>query len=198
IEKFCKLVLRQRVHQWMVVAWKETLADQYLLPRDLREQLILLAENLTRSLEQFHAAGERVRDGHAAAVAPELAVVALVEAIVEDDQVPHVLPFHVRLPVVFVYLGLVDAGVREVLYQPDDSGLDHVDARRLERLQEAARKADRHAVTAPLQITPPGTKAQDEWIGERCPVQVPQEQRARLLVAHVRAAVYHAVADPVL
>src|SRR5690606_9218927 len=72
------------------------------------------------------------------------------------------------------------------------------DARRLERLQEATRKAHRHAVAVPLQITPPGTEAQDEWIGERCPVQVPQKQLARLLVAHVSAAVHHAVADPVL
>ena len=59
-----------------------------------------------------------------------------------------------HLPVVFVALDRVEALVGEQREQPRDAGLDQVDAGRFQRLDEAARQAERDDVAVPGELAP--------------------------------------------
>ena len=67
-----------------------------------------------------------------------------------DDEVPDLLNLDPALAVERSHLHVLGPPMREVLDQSGHHGLDQVDAGGLQRLQEAARQADRHHVAVPL------------------------------------------------
>ena len=93
---------------------------------------------------------------------------------------------------------LVEAGRREVRQQVRDAHLHQVDAGGLQRLEEAAGQADRDDVPVPRLLAPPGLEAQRARLGQRRAVEVAQQDRGGLVLAHVLAGEHVAVADAVL
>ncbi len=61
----------------------------------------------------------------------------------EDHEIADVLELVLRLRVIFVHFGGLEAAPGEQIERLGDAGLDQVDAGRLERLQEAARESER-------------------------------------------------------
>ena len=79
------------------------------------EQFVVFFKHLARAFEQLNAVCEGVGDIHIATVDPELAVCALVNLVVQDDEIADVLEFNLRLAIEFVDFCFLDAVVREVL-----------------------------------------------------------------------------------
>ena len=90
------------------------------------------------------------------AVLPEFGIVALRGLVVEDDEVADVLEQSLHPPVVLVALDRVEALVGEQASGSADAALDEVDAGRFQRLDEAARKAERDDVAVPGELAPAG------------------------------------------
>src|SRR5207248_2908547 len=91
---------------------------------------------------------------------------AVVQVIVQDDEIAHVLVLgrgrlvELRAPVVAV------AVVREQQNQALNVGLNQVDGRGFERLQEAARQAEANHVVAPELASTAGDEADGAGVGE--------------------------------
>ena len=116
------------VCQWVVVLGHQPLTHHDLLPGYFVEQFVALFKHLAGAFEQVYAVCERVRDIHITAVDPELTVCALVDLIMQDDEIADVREFNLRLAIELINLGLLDAVVREVLDKSSQSGLYQMDA----------------------------------------------------------------------
>jgi hypothetical protein len=77
---------------------------------------------------QRHLARQRLGHGHLAAGRPEGRIAALVEVVVQDDEVAHAGELEVHLRVVFVHVGLAEAAVGEQRQQLAHRHLHEVDA----------------------------------------------------------------------
>ena len=116
----------------------------------------------------------------------------------EDDEVPDALVLEVRPPVELVDVDGIEATRGKEAGEADDDRLNEVDAGRLERLEEAARKTDRHAVLVP-QLAALAREELDVARGtRRSAVESRQENRGRLVVGDVLARVHVAIADAML
>ena len=123
-----ELIAGDAMCQWVVVLGHQPLTNHDLLPGYFVEQFVALFKNLTRAFEQVYAVCERVRDIHIATVDPELTVCALVDLVVQDDEIADVLKFNLRLAIELVDFRLLDAVVWEVLDKSSQSGLYQMDA----------------------------------------------------------------------
>jgi hypothetical protein len=86
---------------------------------------------------------------------------------VQDDEVADQLDLQGGQAVVFVDLHGIEALVREQGQQLGDPGLDQVDAGAFQRLQEARRQADGHAVLDPGLLAAAGLEAQEVGLGHQ-------------------------------
>src|SRR6476469_8660243 len=89
------------------------------------------------------------------------------DLVVRDDEVTHVLILGARLQIVLVDVRCGETGRGKHGEQPVDTGLDQVDARRLERLQEPGGKADRDDVLVPRLEPATRGEANGPRIGKR-------------------------------
>ena len=92
------------------------------------EKLVVFLKHLTRAFEQFYAVSEGIGDIHVSTVDPELAVCALGDLVVQDNEVTNVLKFNLRLTIEFVYFSFLDTVMREMLDESSQSGLYQMDA----------------------------------------------------------------------
>ena len=116
----------------------------------------------------------------------------------EDQEVADALDLEIGLAVVFVAQRLRNRKGGEQLHQPGDGGLDHVDAGRFERFQEAARQAQRDDVAVPRALAAPGDEAKVAGVGLCLALDIRQQRRGGGIVGEIAAAIDIAVADAVL
>jgi hypothetical protein len=94
----------------------------------------------------------------------------------EDDEVAHVLEHVLHLPIIFVPLDRVEAPVGEQSEQLGDAALHEVDAGRFQRLDEAARQAERDDVRVPGEAAAAGGEAEVPRLGERLRLELGEQQ----------------------
>ena len=130
------------------------------------EQVVHRREDSARFTKQLDLVAQAVGHGHLAAGVPEALADPVVQVIVQDDEIAHVLVLgrgrlvELRAPVVAV------AVVREQQNQALNVGLNQVDRRGFERLQEAARQAEANHVVAPELASTAGDEADGAGVGE--------------------------------
>ena len=120
-----------------------------------------------------------VWDRHVRAVAPQLAVAAPIEVVVQDQEIAHALQLAIGNAVVIIAHGRIEIPVRKHGEQPQDAGLDEMQAGRFQRFEESAREADGHDVAVPAQFAAPGHESQRAWLGQRLAVEIGQQRRGR-------------------
>ena len=135
---------------------------------------------------------------HAPEVPPHLAVVALSGDIVQKQEIAHPFEMKAHAPVVFVDVRPVKALVRKEREQFGDAVLNEVDRRRLERFEEARRKADGHHVLVPERTAPPRGEEELLGLGQQGPFEVLEQLAFGLVVGNEVAAIDLSVADAVL
>ena len=99
VHEFPQVARRYRVGQRVVARRHDALSRQHLEPADFGEQLLMLADDVPVAAPQVDLRGERVGDGHVAALAPERRVVARCRLVMEDDEVADAFVFEVALAV---------------------------------------------------------------------------------------------------
>src|SRR5579863_511105 len=99
--------------------------------------------------EQFDSLLQAVRLRNVAAIAPEVAFVALRCTVVQDQEVPHTLVFGPKYLVVAVDFGASEIAIGEQRQQHGNAALDEVNAGGFQRLEEARRQTDRNTVPVP-------------------------------------------------
>ena len=87
------------------------------------EKLIVFFKHLARPFEQLYAVSERVRDIHVPTVDPELTVCALVDLVMQDDEITNFFEFNLRLAIELINLTLTDSVVWEVLNEASQARL---------------------------------------------------------------------------
>ena len=107
----------------VIVLWHQSLTNHYLLPSNFVEQFIVFFKHLARAFEQLNAVSERVRNIHVPTVDPELTVCALVDLVVQDDEVTDVFEFNLRLSIEFVNFRFLDAVMWEMLNEASQARL---------------------------------------------------------------------------
>src|SRR5256884_2406990 len=129
---------------------------------------------------------------------PEGGVTPLGREVVQDQEVADALVLDRRLLVVAVDEHGPAVSVRQQVDEPRDTGLDQIDAGRLERLHESTRQSDGDAVFVPEFLAHAGCELQDARLGEGSAVEVTHQRAVRFVVADVGAGIDMAVADAVL
>jgi hypothetical protein len=93
-------------------------------------------------------------------------------AIVKNQEIADSFHLERGFGVVAILQPLAHVAVGQHLDEPCDARLDQVDARRFERLEEAARETQRDAIARPHSFAAPRHESQDTRFGERSPIQV--------------------------
>src|SRR5437588_9663563 len=108
----------------------------------------------------------------------------VVQVIVQDDEIAHVLVLgrgrlvELRAPVIAI------AVVREKKNQTLNVGLDQVDRRGFERLEEAARQAEANYIMAPELTSTAGDEADGARIGEGPRIEIRDQQLGSPIIVH--------------
>src|SRR5690606_37611822 len=84
------------------------------------------------------------------------------------------------------------------LEQFRDAGLDEMNARGFERLEESAREPERDDGLVPCFLAPAGREAQKVWLSERAAVEIREQRRCGFVVADVFARVHVTVTGSML
>src|SRR5205085_9456764 len=101
----------------------------------------------------------------------------------EDEEVADIDIFSCRLGIVAVNLDLIDVSRRKQGEQAGNTGLDEMDAGRFERLEKAARKAQRDDILHPSLFAVPGCEAKLLRFSERRAIEIAKQGRRRLILA---------------
>ena len=109
-EEARQFLIAHQIGDRMMLLRHDALAEHDLDPGVLGEQLVRHAEHAAGLAEQVDAMLERRRNVHVAAGAPERRVLAIRHVVVQDDEVADVLDLGIRLLIVLVDVGLLDAG----------------------------------------------------------------------------------------
>ncbi len=150
------------------------------------------------AFEQLDLFVQGVGQGYIAAMVPERAV-TLGVGVVQQQEIAHAPEFELEDPVVAVDIGRLEMAVGEELQQHGDAALDQVDAGGFQRLQEARRQPQRHAIFVPGLLAPAGGEAQRQRFGQRLAFEIGQQRLAAPSSSPMkRAAIDMAVADAVL
>src|SRR5207302_6229394 len=192
------LLLGNQVDRGVIAVWHEVLSHHDLHPARKGEHLVGVAEEAAAVAEQADVVGELLRNLHGPAVLPERRVAPLGREVVQDQEVADALELERRLLVVTLDHNGTEIALRHQIDQPPDTGLDEVDARRLERLHETAGQAYRHAVAVPELPAPTGGEFEDPRLRERAAVEVAHQRAVHFVVADVLARIDVAVAGAVL
>src|SRR5690606_17726264 len=118
--------------------------------------------------------------------------------VMQDDEVPSAFPSARAESVVLVDLDRIEPAAGKQCQQPRDAYLHEMNARRLERLHEAARQTEPDAVLVPELLAPAGREAQKARLCQRPSVQIREQCRSRLVVADEAAAIHVPVANAML
>src|SRR4029077_14411820 len=178
-----QLPLGDQVDGGMIIAWQDVLPEHHLHPARDGEHLLGIAEEAPAVAEQADVVGQLRRNLHAAAVLPEWRVAPLGREVMQDQKVADALALERRLLVVTLDKHRTEAAVRHQVDEPRDTGLDHVDAGRLEWLHETARESHRHAVAIPELPAHAGGKPEFPRLGQRTPVEIAhQDVRYRVVL----------------
>ena len=161
------------------------------------EQLVLALPGMAALAELGDARSKLVRQIHLAAAAPER-LVALVEVVVQDDEVADVLHLLAADLVVAVDQRRGDAIGREQGQQARHRTEGQVDAGRLQRFEEAARQADGDDVAVPALAAATGQEADQARVGDGRAVHAGDQRGARGIVVLIAAGVDIAVAGAML
>src|SRR5690606_4560564 len=102
IEAAADRVVGYRRHGRIAGLRHDALSEQDRDPARCREQLFLVAEDAASFAKQRDLVAQRVRNLHRPAIVPERRVVAFGRAIVQDDEIAHLLELERHVPVVFV------------------------------------------------------------------------------------------------
>src|SRR4051794_2590047 len=105
------------VHERIIVPWVETLAEEDGDPAAFVEGFVAFQGNDSPREKQRHLTSERLRQVHVGDVAPQLGVVAPGDAVMKYDEIPNLLPFPNRHPIVFFGNRRVKVTMREHLDQ---------------------------------------------------------------------------------
>ena len=183
----------------MIAARHDPLPHHHLNPAGFSEQFLVLAEDPAGFTEQFDLLLEAFWDRHIGALAPERAVAAIGDFIVEDQEVADLFHVGELLIVEFGHVALADpAASWQHPDQPQHGALNQVDAGRFERLHEPARKPHRHTVAMPLPPTHAGGVADEIGLGQCFAFNRSQQPVERGLLIEIAAAIDDPVALTVL
>ena len=100
----------------------------------------------------------------------------------EDDEVPHLLELQLHHPVVLGGQQRLEIPVWKQSQKPRYASLDQVDTGRLEWLEEARRKAERHDIADPLSPSAPRDKPERPRLRQGLAFQAVQQGLKRRLV----------------
>src|SRR4051794_8551791 len=100
----------------------------------------------------------------------------------EDDEVADVFERPLDLPVVFVAFYRIEPAIREQAEEPRNPGLDEVNGRRFEGLDEAAREAERNDIAIPGELAPPCAERQMPRFRKGLALEIGKEQLARRII----------------
>ena len=100
----------------------------------------------------------------------------------QDDEVADVFERPLHLPVVFVALHRIEPAIWEQAEKPGNSGLDEVNGRRFQGLDEAARKTERNDIAIPRELAPPSAERQMPRLRKWLALEVGKEQLACRIV----------------
>src|SRR5581483_538737 len=166
-------------------------------PARLGERAAVVEHHHAAGFEQLDLMMQAIGNGHVAAVIPERSLTPA-RVVVQDDEVADRLVAAAHQAVVFLRELRLEPAVGEELDQPADAGLDQVDARGLERLEETAGETERHAIVLP-DLTPlSGGEFEQSRRPERCPIEVGEQCPGSLVLIEVAAAEDVSVARAVL
>src|SRR5690606_28901162 len=116
LEQALEIRVRQRAGQRVVVLGHHALAEHAVGPGVEAEQLVLPLPRVAGLAEHLHALGQARWQFHFAALLPQR-LVALVEVVMQHDEIPDVLQFLAADLVEAVRRRLADALEREELHQ---------------------------------------------------------------------------------
>lgn len=158
----------------------------------------MLAEDEPLGAEQLDLRRERVGNRHRCPVAPIGGVAAFGRLEMQDDEVADTLPLEVALPVELGGDGGVGSARWQHLEQPRYAGLHQMDARRSERLHEAAGQAKRDDIAVPHPAPLAADEAQPVRFRLRGSVEIGKQGRDGLVVRYMVRRIDITIADPVL
>jgi hypothetical protein len=118
-------------------------------PVGVLEQLIAVGHEPAVASELGDPVGQVIRQGGVGAMSPHGAVGALVQMVMQDQEIPDPFPFRPGHPVILVADVRREIPVRKQRQKADKASLYQVDACRFERLEEACSKADRDHIADP-------------------------------------------------
>src|SRR5690606_8046828 len=197
IEQALEIGVRQCAGQRMVVLWHHALAEHAVGPRIQPEQLVLALPGVAGLAEHLDPLGQARRQFHLPALLPQR-LVALVEVVVQHDEITHVLQLLAVDLVVAVHRRLADALEREELHQAGDRAQGQVDAGGLQRLDEAARQAEGDHILVPGLEPAPGAERDDPRVTQRLGRVLGKQLGGGLVIGHVRIGIHDAAPDAVL
>src|SRR5690606_36762257 len=142
LEQALEIGIRQRAGQRVVDLGHHALAEHAVSPGTESEQLVLPLPRVAGLAEHLDPLGQARRQLHFAALLPQR-LVALVEVVMQHDEISNVLQFLAADLLEAVRRRLADALEGEELHQAGHRALGQVDAGGLQRLDEAARQAQR-------------------------------------------------------
>src|SRR5690606_22106122 len=148
LEQALEIGIRQRAGQRVVVLGHHALSEHAVGPGIEAEQLVLPLPRVAGLAEHLDALGQARRQLHFAALLAA-GLVALVEVVMQHDEVADVFQLLAADLVVAVHRRLADALEGEELHQAGHCAQGQVDAGGLQRLDEAARQAERNHVLVP-------------------------------------------------
>jgi hypothetical protein len=167
-------------------------------PARLVEQTQLVIQDHAALAKQFHFVGEAVRDRHRAYVVPKRRIVALGRVVMQHDEVADALELDVHDPVVFACIDRVKVSVGKQFDEMRHRRLDEIDAGRLQRFDESARKSHGDAVAVPGFLAPAGDEFQESRLCQGPTVEVLHERRRGLIIADMLARIDVTVAGAML
>jgi hypothetical protein len=149
LQEAAQLLVAHQVGARVVLVGRDALAQHHLDPRVLANSSFITRKARPVCWNMSMRCCSGAGTGHLRSLLPVGRVAAVGHLVVQDDEVADEFDLGPGLGVEFVDVALADALRGEVLQQAHDGALDQVDAGRLDRLQEAARQADRDAVVRP-------------------------------------------------
>src|SRR6185312_7971453 len=176
----------------------ESLAEQNRCPARLLVRLLTVEGHAGGARPDIDLVPQRLRQLHRAAVAPEIGVLPLSHAVMRDQEIAQALVLVAGETVVFQRQRRIEAAVGKEIDEPRGGILDELDARRLERLQEAGGEPDRDAVAAPDLPAHTGNEREQPRLAKRAAAEAAEQLCSRLLFGHEATAVDVSVADAML
>src|SRR6185295_17408274 len=174
------------------------LSPQHLQPARHLEQIVGGAEDARRLAKQLDPMPQRIRYRHGAAGVPERFAAAVVDVVVQDDEVPDVFVLRGHRAVEFLAALRTVAAMWKQQDQPLNRDLYQVNGRGFERLEETAGEPHAYDVAVPQLLAASRRKTNQPRLGERRRIEIREQQLACTLVARVRGRIDVTVAGAML